>query len=238
MLLTDTEFAPVIKAALAQVQRPITVIDIVDPAAPGERLGAHRLRGAAGVGRPGLRLGAARRRVGRDLALLHLGHHRQPQGRRLPPSRRLPERDGQRADLRAAASRSVYLWTLPMFHCNGWTYTWAVTAVGGTHVCLRKVDPAVIFPLIEDDGRDPSVRRADRAQHAGARAGRGEAPLRPHDRGRDRRCRAAQRRDRGHGADGLPRHPPLRPDRELRPGHGLRRAGRAGRSCRMGERAG
>ncbi len=43
---------------------------------------------------------------------------------------------------------SVYLWTLPMFHCNGWTYTWAVTAVGGTHVCLRKVDPALIFPAI------------------------------------------------------------------------------------------
>ena len=39
-----------------------------------------------------------------------------------------------------------------MFHCNGWTYTWAVTAVGGTHVCLRKVDPAVIFPLIEQAG--------------------------------------------------------------------------------------
>ncbi len=45
--------------------------------------------------------------------------------------------------------RSVYLWTLPMFHCSGWTYTWAVTAVGGTHVCLRKVDPALIFPAIE-----------------------------------------------------------------------------------------
>lgn len=45
--------------------------------------------------------------------------------------------------------RSVYLWTLPMFHCNGWTYTWAVTAVGGTHICLRRVDPALIFPLIE-----------------------------------------------------------------------------------------
>ena len=40
---------------------------------------------------------------------------------------------------------SRYLWTLPMFHCSGWTYTWAVTAVGGTHVCLRKVDPARIF---------------------------------------------------------------------------------------------
>ncbi len=35
-----------------------------------------------------------------------------------------------------------------MFHCNGWTYTWAVTAVGGTHVCLRKVDPALIFPAL------------------------------------------------------------------------------------------
>ena len=38
--------------------------------------------------------------------------------------------------------RSVYLWTLPMFHCDGWTYTWAVTLAGGTHVCLRRVDPA------------------------------------------------------------------------------------------------
>jgi fatty-acyl-CoA synthase len=47
-------------------------------------------------------------------------------------------------------AKSVYLWTLPMFHCNGWTYTWAVTATCGTHVCLRKVDPALIFPMIRD----------------------------------------------------------------------------------------
>ncbi|MBP5855487.1 acyl-CoA synthetase [Marivibrio halodurans] len=47
---------------------------------------------------------------------------------------------------------SVYLWTLPMFHCNGWTYTWAVTAACGTHVCLRKVDPAKIFPMIAEHG--------------------------------------------------------------------------------------
>ena len=47
-------------------------------------------------------------------------------------------------------STTVYLWTLPMFHCNGWTYTWGVTAVGGTHVCLRSVDPALIFLLIEE----------------------------------------------------------------------------------------
>ena len=45
---------------------------------------------------------------------------------------------------------NVYLWTLPMFHCNGWTYTWAVTAVAGTHVCLRRIDPALIFSLIKD----------------------------------------------------------------------------------------
>jgi len=41
-----------------------------------------------------------------------------------------------------------YLWTLPMFHANGWTFVWTVTAVGGTHVCLRKVEPAAVFDLV------------------------------------------------------------------------------------------
>jgi acyl-CoA synthetase (AMP-forming)/AMP-acid ligase II len=49
-------------------------------------------------------------------------------------------------------SRSVYLWTLPMFHCNGWCFPWAVTAVGGTHVCLPKVDPGEIWRLLEEEG--------------------------------------------------------------------------------------
>jgi fatty-acyl-CoA synthase len=43
---------------------------------------------------------------------------------------------------------STYLWTLPMFHCNGWTYPWAVTAVGARHICLPTIDPAEIFRLI------------------------------------------------------------------------------------------
>ena len=43
-----------------------------------------------------------------------------------------------------------YLWTLPMFHCNGWTHTWAVTAAGGTHVCLDRIDPGQIIALIRD----------------------------------------------------------------------------------------
>ena len=44
--------------------------------------------------------------------------------------------------------RSVYLWTLPMFHANGWCFPWAVTAVGGTHICLRRVEPAEVYRLI------------------------------------------------------------------------------------------
>jgi fatty-acyl-CoA synthase len=48
-------------------------------------------------------------------------------------------------------SADDYLWTLPMFHCNGWTFTWIVTAVGATHVCLPKVDPALVFDLIEKE---------------------------------------------------------------------------------------
>jgi fatty-acyl-CoA synthase len=47
---------------------------------------------------------------------------------------------------------SIYLWTLPMFHCSGWSYPWAVVAAGGTQVCLRKVEPAVIFQLIARHG--------------------------------------------------------------------------------------
>jgi fatty-acyl-CoA synthase len=47
---------------------------------------------------------------------------------------------------------SVHLWTLPMFHCNGWCLTWGVTAAGGVHVCLRKVEPARIWELFELEG--------------------------------------------------------------------------------------
>jgi len=73
---------------------------------------------------------------------------------------------------------SVYLWTLPMFHCNGWCLPWAVTAVAGTHVCLRAVEPARIWDLFDAEGvthysgaptvhlgvvHDPQAHRLDRA---------------------------------------------------------------------------
>jgi acyl-CoA synthetase (AMP-forming)/AMP-acid ligase II len=45
-----------------------------------------------------------------------------------------------------------YMWTLPMFHCNGWCYTWGVTALGGTHLCLRRVEPGGIWELIDGEG--------------------------------------------------------------------------------------
>ena len=55
---------------------------------------------------------------------------------------------------------SVYLWTLPMFHCNGWCTPWAVTAIGGTHVCLRAVRGDEIWQLIDASRRHPPQRRA------------------------------------------------------------------------------
>ncbi len=47
---------------------------------------------------------------------------------------------------------SVYLWTLPMFHCNGWCTAWAVTAIGGRHVCLRAIEPELIWGLVDEEG--------------------------------------------------------------------------------------
>jgi fatty-acyl-CoA synthase len=76
---------------------------------------------------------------------------------------------------------SVYLWTLPMFHCNGWCFTWAVNAIAGRHVCLRRVDPARVWELLEQEGvthfcgaptvaislvHDPAARRLSRAVKA------------------------------------------------------------------------
>lgn len=49
-------------------------------------------------------------------------------------------------------ANSVYLWTLPMFHCNGWCFTWGITAMGATHICLRKVVPEEIFRLVDEEG--------------------------------------------------------------------------------------
>lgn len=58
---------------------------------------------------------------------------------------------GEQLEFKTSAD-SVYLWTLPMFHCNGWCFTWGITAMGATHVCLRKVVPGEIYKIIESEG--------------------------------------------------------------------------------------
>ena len=90
----------------------------------------------------------------------------------------------------AMSPNTVHLWTLPMFHCNGWCFTWAVTAAGGCHVCLRRVEPEAIWRVLERD-RITSMNAAptvlsDLAWHPAAhrspqvvRVGTGGAPPAP-----------------------------------------------------------
>ena len=79
------------------------------------------------------------------------------------------------------SSDSVYLWTLPMFHCNGWCYPWAVVAIGGTQVCLRKFDAGAVWDLVRQRGIThfcgaPTVLIA-LANHPGATEGQLEQKL-------------------------------------------------------------
>ncbi|MFQ5875129.1 MAG: AMP-binding protein, partial [Dehalococcoidia bacterium] len=150
VLITDREFSAVIKEALVKVGREILVIDIDDPLFQGgELLGEEEYEAFLEEGDPdfewhppqdewqALALNYTSGTTGNPKGVVY--HHRG-------------------AFLNALGNvivfgldgESVYLWTLPMFHCNGWAYIWAVTAVVATHVCLRKVDPAFIFPMIKE----------------------------------------------------------------------------------------
>jgi fatty-acyl-CoA synthase len=148
VLIADREFSPVVAKALALCARKPLVVDIDDPLGPGgEPLGEVAYEALLEEGDPGFVLPGPREEWD-SLGLLYTS------GTTGDPKGVVYHHRG--AYLNALGNalafgltpRSVYLWTLPMFHCNGWTYTWAVTAVGGTHVCLRKVDPALIFPAI------------------------------------------------------------------------------------------
>ena len=119
---------------------------------------------------------------------------------------------------------AVYLWTLPMFHCNGWCFPWAIAALAGTNVCLRKVEAGADLRRHPPPSRHALLRRADRAHHADQRPGRTEGGHRPPGlRARGGRG-AAGGDDRGHGALGRRHHPRLRADRGLRPVGHLRAA--------------
>ncbi len=148
VLITDREFSPVIAVALEQLGRPIFVVDIDDPlGTSGELLGAVDYEKWLAAGDPAFELPGPLDEWD-SLALLYTsGTTGDPKGVVYHHRGAYLNALGN-AIAFALTPSSVYLWTLPMFHCSGWTYTWAVTAVGGTHVCLRKVDPALIFPAI------------------------------------------------------------------------------------------
>jgi len=150
VLLTDAEFAPTVKAALERTQREIVVVDIADPEGPaGERLGRLAYEALLAEGDPAFAWPGPHDEWD-SLALLYTsGTTGDPKGVVYHHRGAYLNALGNALAF-SLSPTSVYLWTLPMFHCNGWTYTWAVTAAGGTHVCLRRVDPALIFPAISE----------------------------------------------------------------------------------------
>jgi len=150
VLLVDAEFAPTVKAALAQCGRDLLVVDIADAEGPvGEPLGSVTYDELLAEGDPHFQWPGPRDEWD-SLALLYTsGTTGDPKGVVYHHRGAYLNALGNALAFGLSPS-SVYLWTLPMFHCSGWTYTWAVTAVGATHVCLRRVDPARIFPAIRD----------------------------------------------------------------------------------------
>ena len=152
VVLVDGEFGAVMARALAQTDRKLLVVNIEDVLAPAkERIGALEYEAFLATGDADF----AVRLPDDEWQAIALNYTSGTTGN--PKGVVLHHRG---AYLNATANaltfglspHSVYLWTLPMFHCNGWTYTWAVTLAGGTHVCLRRVEPAPIFAAIAGHG--------------------------------------------------------------------------------------
>jgi fatty-acyl-CoA synthase len=151
VLITDREFSPTIAKALTKVQSRPLVIDVDDPeySGPGERIGEIDYEAFLSAGDPDyawqppsdewntISLNYTSGTTGnpKGVAYHHRGAHLNAIGNVLSWS--MPR-------------HSTYLWTLPMFHCNGWCFPWSIAAIAGTNVCLRKVDAAMIFGLIRE----------------------------------------------------------------------------------------
>ncbi len=152
LLVTDREYSGVIEEALTLLGRTITVIDIDDLLFQGGALlGEKDYEAFLAEGDPEFDWPGPQDEWDSMGLLYTSGTTGDPKGVVSHHRGAYLEALGNALTL-GLTPRSVYLWTLPMFHCNGWTHTWAVTAVGGTHVCLRRVDPALIFPMIRQHG--------------------------------------------------------------------------------------
>ena len=149
VLITDREFAPTIEKAVALLKHPVEVIDVEDPeyTGPGKRLGRQTYEELLAEGDPEF----AWRWPSDEWNSIALNYTSGTTG---DPKGVVYHHRG--AYLNAVCNivtwgmpqHSVYLWTLPMFHCNGWCFPWTMAANAGTNVCLRKVDAALIFDLI------------------------------------------------------------------------------------------
>jgi fatty-acyl-CoA synthase len=152
VLITDREFSDTIKAALDLATVTPLVIDIDDPLHEGgDLLGEMDYEAFIAGGDPefdwsppedewqAISLNYTSGTTGNPKGVVY--HHR---GAYLSAM--------GNALVFGVSPQSVYLWTVPMFHCNGWTFPWALSAIGATHVCLRRVDPALIFPAIQEHG--------------------------------------------------------------------------------------
>jgi fatty-acyl-CoA synthase len=152
VVITDREFAPVMKEALALASVQPLVIDYDDPEFPqtGERLGSEDYEAFLQSGDEtfewslpadewdAISLNYTSGTTGNPKGVVY--HHR---GAYLLAEANI---------LTAAMGRHpVYLWTLPMFHCNGWCFPWSISVVAGTHVCLRWVRAKPIWDLIADE---------------------------------------------------------------------------------------
>jgi len=151
VLLTDREFAPIVEKALALMgeRRPL-VIEVEDETAPqGKRLGTLDYEALVESGDPEF----AWALPGDEWDAIALNYTSGTTGN---PKGVVTHHRG--AYLNAASNviswelpqHAVYLWTLPMFHCNGWCFPWTLALNAGTSVCLRRVDPAQIFPLVRE----------------------------------------------------------------------------------------
>jgi fatty-acyl-CoA synthase len=153
IILVDPEFADVIAEALALMTGPKPfVIDVDDAAfAGGRRIGELEYEDAVSQGDPGF----AARPPQDEWDAIALSYTSGTTGN---PKGVVTHHRG--AYLNAVSNilagglgqHPVYLWTLPMFHCNGWCFPWTIAASAGINVCLRKVDPAKIFELIAKYG--------------------------------------------------------------------------------------
>ena len=146
--IVDGEHARVAKEALAQVRHAVDVIDIGVPGQSGNPIGAIGYEALLATGDPDFAPNQPTDEW-QSLCLLYTsGTTGDPKGAVYSHRGAYLSAMGNALTF-GLTPDSIYLWTLPMFHCNGWSFPWAVVAAGGTQVCLRKVEPAQIFRLID-----------------------------------------------------------------------------------------